>query len=130
MFSTNLSEHLLDDGNYPAEIVRTKEIRTKNGDPMVFVDWHIFQGEERGRIVSQGIAFVPSMIGRNNHLLKAMGQPHGQAVDIDPDEWIGVKCLIVVGQKDGKQEVLDLQPLPADFQPTAPTDNVEDEVTF
>lgn len=105
-FTTNLSESPMEPGTYLATVIRTNEIVTKSGYPMVWVDWQT----EDGQLATQGIAFVPQMVGRNNHLLKAMGQPYGEALTIDPAAWEGVRCLITVGLRDGKAEVTDLAP--------------------
>ena len=110
-FDTNLSETPMDAGTYHAEVFSTREITTKSGYPMVWVDWRIIDaGPQCGGLVPQGIAFVPQMVNRNNHLLKAMGQPYGKAVTIDPAAWEGVRCLITVGQGQKGMEVTDLDP--------------------
>lgn len=128
-FDTNLSETPMDAGTYNAEVFSTREITTKSGYPMVWVDWRVLDGAQTGMLVSQGIAFVPQMVGRNNHLLKAMGQPHGAAVTIDSNAWEGVRCLITVGSGQKGMEVTDLAPADGNLSalPATPED---DKVPF
>jgi hypothetical protein len=124
-FKTNLTEKAMDAGTYEAEVFSTREITTKSGYPMVWVDWRITEsGPYTGGLVPQGIAFVPQMIGRNNLLLKAMGQPYGESLEIDPEAWHGIPCLITVEHRNGKAEVTDLAPLDGGqsaIRPPSPT---------
>lgn len=113
-FKTNLMNDPIKPDEYDAEVFSTREITTKSGYPMVWVDWRITAGPNTGGLVSQGIAFVPQMVDRNNHLLKAMGLPYGKAeVEIEHETWIGIVCRIVVKHRDGKAEVDDLKPVAA-----------------
>ena len=125
-FHTNLNETPVAPGIYTAEVVGTRDITTKSGYPMVWVDWRIEAGPHSGSLVSQGIAFVPQMVNRNNHLLKAMGQPYGKDLDVESSDWHGLRCQIVVGLNGDKPEVGDLNPLPAGtVAPTVDPEPVE-----
>jgi len=109
-FRSNLKETPVYAGTYLAEVISVREITTKSGHPMVFVDWELRAGPDVGRIVSQGIAFVPQMVSRNNHLLKAMGQPFGEDLTVEPTRWIGVQARVKVALDATGSTVVDLAP--------------------
>lgn len=88
-FNTNLKQTPLAAGTFPAMVRGTKEKKTKHGDPMVIVTWELQDGPDKGRTLDEFVSFVPQMIGRNNHLLKLLGQPHGEEVEVDAMAWVG-----------------------------------------
>ena len=125
MFRVNLKETPVKAGTYPARVVSIREIKTKNGDPMVFVDWLLLEGPDANRIISQGVAFVPQMVGRNNHFLNVLEQPHGDEVEVDPTDWIDRLALVTVALEANGSQVVEIAPIPKGQ--TAP---VTDDIPF
>ena len=117
-FTVNLTETPLRAGTFPAKVHSTREIKTKKGDPMVFVDWSLLDGPDVGRIVSQGIVFVPQMVSRNNHILRVLGQPHGADVQVDPDAWVGRLALVKIVLEAQGSQVVEITSVGTDAVPT------------
>ena len=93
-FTVNLKETPITPGTYLAEVRKAKETKTKKGDPMVIVTWALLDGPEAGRTVDDFISFVSEMVGRNNHLLRVLGQPHSAEVAVDAAQWVGAQCRL------------------------------------
>lgn len=112
MFRTNLKESPIRAGKFLARVLSTREIKTKKGDPMVFADWLLLEGPDEGRTVSLGVAFVPQMVSRNNHILRVLEQPFGEDVEVNPDDWHERVALITVALEANGSTVTEIERVP------------------
>lgn len=75
--------------------------RSKNGDPMVVVDFKVHEGRYAGRRLRfHNVTFLPAEskgAGMALHFLKTIGEPFEGPIDIAPERWIG---KLLVGHVD------------------------------
>src|SRR3990167_5895942 len=95
-FRMNMKETPVRAGTFHAIVRDARELSTKNGDPMVVADWELLEGSDQGRRVPQFVCFVPQMVGANNHILRVLGQPHTDEVDIDAEAWKEREAIVTV----------------------------------
>lgn len=84
----------LPEGTYRVVVDKTKETHSAKGNYMVKVKYMVTDGQCKNLVAWDNIVFHENMKGRNKHLLKVLGQPHVEEVDVDPEQWIGRELII------------------------------------
>ena len=95
-FRMNMKETPVRAGTFHAIVRDARQLETKNGDPMVVADWELLEGPDQGRRVPQFVCFVPQMVSANNHILRVLGQPHTDEVDIEAEDWKEREAIVKV----------------------------------
>lgn len=100
----------LPDGVYDLKIIKAEEKTTKNGDPMVVVDFEVVNNPDFSgkKIKFHNVAFVPRTnpgAGIPVHFLKTIGEPWEGAYKVQPQDWLGkfLKAKVGIREYEGKQ---------------------------
>lgn len=98
------------EGQYNLRIISATEKESKNGDPMVVVDYEVYDGEHCGRHVKfHYVVFFKNAssplqrgAGISKHYLKCLGLPYENSVKVDASQWVGriVKAKVVHEKSD------------------------------
>ena len=102
-------------GEYVLKIENAEERITKNGDPMVVVDYVVAGGPQTGRKIRfHNVVFLgkdetgkaKKGSGMAIHYLKTIGEPFEGEFIVDPPVWLGKKLLAVLGQEKGTDGIV------------------------
>lgn len=144
-FPTDLEGVQMNSGSIPAgrynlRIVEAVEKVSKNGDPMVVVNYEVMDGQFIGRHVKfHYVVFFKDKTatgaGMSKAFLKTIDQPHDGKVVVDSTKWIGrcvtAKVVLERGQ-DGNEyaRVKFVDKYVTDFTALPKTDAAEEEDPF
>jgi len=101
---------LIPEGDYPCKIVSVFETISKNGDPMVKVDYEIIDGAYIGKQIKfHHVTFLgkdetgksKKGAGMALNYLKTIGEPYQGDIIVDPESWVGKKLSVKVVHEKG-----------------------------
>ncbi|MBI4063490.1 MAG: DUF669 domain-containing protein [Elusimicrobia bacterium] len=80
-------------GKYLLRVESATQKRSRNGDPMVVVDFTVAEGQYQGRRIRfHNVTFLPPEskgAGISIHFLKTIGESYEGRLEIAPERWIG-----------------------------------------
>ena len=93
----DLDEHsLLPPDRYPVEIERAEEETSRHGTNSIKTLLRVTEGEYAGAVIFDRLYETEKALPRVKHLLKALGIPTDESLEVTPELLVGRKCLVDV----------------------------------
>lgn len=105
-FSNVPSREPLVEGLYPVRIAKVEEKTSSTGNPMLAVEYDVL-GVEGNRKLFDNFVLIDKCLWKIKELFEAMGLDASAAIEIDPQELVGMEVTVKIIQEEYNGETVN-----------------------